>query len=58
MPLLNGIDAAAQIKKDCPAAKLLFVTMHDNPAYLGRAYGGRNRICPEIRRARRSPERN
>jgi DNA-binding NarL/FixJ family response regulator len=34
MPLLNGIDAAIQIKKSLPAAKLLFVTMHDNPAYL------------------------
>ncbi len=34
MPLLNGIDAAVQIKKHLPAAKLLFVTMHDSPAYL------------------------
>jgi DNA-binding NarL/FixJ family response regulator len=34
MPLLNGIDAAVQIKKSLPAAKLLFVTMHANPAYL------------------------
>lgn len=34
MPLLNGIDAAAQIKKHLPTVKLLFVTMHDSPAYL------------------------
>jgi DNA-binding NarL/FixJ family response regulator len=34
MPLLNGIDAAVQIKKSLPAMKLLFVTMHVNPAYL------------------------
>jgi DNA-binding NarL/FixJ family response regulator len=34
MPLLNGVDAAIQIKKSLPAAKLLFVTMHVNPAYL------------------------
>src|SRR5271170_379257 len=34
MPLLNGIDAAIQIKKSLPAVKLLFVTMHVNPAYL------------------------
>jgi DNA-binding NarL/FixJ family response regulator len=34
MPLLNGIDAAVQIKKHLPAVKLLFVTMHDSPAYL------------------------
>ena len=34
MPLLNGIDAAAQIRKSLPEVKLLFVTMHANPAYL------------------------
>ena len=34
MPLLNGIDAAVQIKKHLPGVKLLFVTMHSNPAYL------------------------
>jgi DNA-binding NarL/FixJ family response regulator len=34
MPLLNGIDAASQIKKSLPEVKLLFVTMHVNPAYL------------------------
>jgi DNA-binding NarL/FixJ family response regulator len=34
MPLLNGIDAAIQIKKSLAEIKLLFVTMHVNPAYL------------------------
>jgi DNA-binding NarL/FixJ family response regulator len=34
MPLLNGIDAAVQIKKSLPGVKLLFITMHVNPAYL------------------------
>ncbi len=34
MPLLNGIDAAAQIKKSFPKVKIVFVTMHANPAYL------------------------
>ena len=34
MPLLNGIDAAIQIKKSLPEIKLLFVTMHVSPAYL------------------------
>jgi DNA-binding NarL/FixJ family response regulator len=34
MPLLNGIDAAIQIRKTVPGVKLLFVTMHANPAYL------------------------
>ena len=34
MPLLNGIDAAVHIKKSLPSVKLLFVTMHVNPAYL------------------------
>jgi DNA-binding NarL/FixJ family response regulator len=34
MPLLNGIDAAIQIRKSLPSVKLLFVTMHVSPAYL------------------------
>lgn len=34
MPLLNGIDAAIQIRKSLPAVKMLFVTMHVSPAYL------------------------
>jgi len=34
MPLLNGIDAAVQIRKSLPRVKLLFITMHVNPAYL------------------------
>ena len=34
MPLLNGIDAAAQIRKSLPAVKMLFVTMHANPTYV------------------------
>src|SRR5580704_4222582 len=34
MPVLNGIDAAVQVKNHLPAVKLLFVTMHDSPAYL------------------------
>ena len=34
MPLLNGIDAAIQIRKNLPAVKLLFITMHSDPAYL------------------------
>jgi DNA-binding NarL/FixJ family response regulator len=34
MPLLNGIDAAIQIKKALPSVKLLFITMHSDPAYL------------------------
>jgi DNA-binding NarL/FixJ family response regulator len=37
LPLLNGIDAARQIKKDQPDAKILFLTMHANPAYLKEA---------------------
>jgi len=37
LPLLNGIDAAIQIKKSLPGTKLLFVTMHSSPAYLNAA---------------------
>lgn len=34
MPLLNGIDAAREIRKHLPKVKLLFVTMHASPTYL------------------------
>jgi DNA-binding NarL/FixJ family response regulator len=37
LPLLNGIDAARQIKKELPQAKVLFLTMHANPGYLREA---------------------
>lgn len=37
MPLLTGIDAARQIHKRLPRTKLLFLTVHANPAYLREA---------------------
>ena len=37
MPLLSGIDAARQIRKSLPRLKLLFLTVHTNPAYLREA---------------------
>lgn len=38
MPLLNGIDAAAQLKKICPKAKIIIVTMHANTEYVRSAF--------------------
>lgn len=37
MPVLNGIDAAKQIRKVWPEARFLFLTMHTNPIYLREA---------------------
>ena len=37
MPQLSGLDAAREIRKILPEAKLLFVTMHVNRAYLEEA---------------------
>jgi DNA-binding NarL/FixJ family response regulator len=34
LPLLNGIDAARQIKEEQPETKILFLTMHASLAYL------------------------
>ena len=34
MPLLNGIDAARQIKKSHPQTKLIFLTMHADRDYV------------------------
>ncbi len=38
MPILNGIDAAREIKKALPAAKLVFLSMHANAIYLRKAW--------------------
>lgn len=38
MPLLNGIDAAAQLKKICPNAKIVVVTMHADTDYVRAAF--------------------
>jgi DNA-binding NarL/FixJ family response regulator len=37
MPHLNGIDAMVQLKKDNPDVKVVFLTMHQEPAYARRA---------------------
>ena len=37
IPLLNGIEAARQIRKAWPEARLLFLTMHADPLYLREA---------------------
>lgn len=38
MPLLNGLDAARQLKKTLPETKLLFLTMHGSPRYATEAF--------------------
>jgi len=38
MPLLNGLDAARQVVKSVPDAKLLFLTMHASPTYATEAF--------------------
>jgi DNA-binding NarL/FixJ family response regulator len=37
MPVLNGIDAAGQLRKIVPEAKLIFLTMHEDPTYVASA---------------------
>jgi DNA-binding NarL/FixJ family response regulator len=37
MPHLNGIDALAVLKKDMPDIRVVFLTMHQDPAYARRA---------------------
>jgi len=34
MPLLNGLEATRQIKRDCPQTGVLVLTMHDNEEYI------------------------
>jgi DNA-binding NarL/FixJ family response regulator len=38
MPLLNGLEAARQIKKQLPRTKIIFLTMHDEVAYASDAF--------------------
>jgi DNA-binding NarL/FixJ family response regulator len=38
MPLLNGIDTAAQLKNICPTAKIIIVTMHAGADYVRSAF--------------------
>jgi DNA-binding NarL/FixJ family response regulator len=38
MPVLNGIDAAKQLRKIVPAPKLVFVTMHADADYITEAF--------------------
>jgi RNA polymerase sigma factor (sigma-70 family) len=38
MPLLNGLDAARQIKKSVPDVKLIFLTMHASTTYATEAF--------------------
>ncbi len=37
MPVLNGIDAAREIRKALPKTKLVFISMHSNPIYVRKA---------------------
>lgn len=34
MPLLNGLEATRQIRRDCPQVKVLILTMHENEEYI------------------------
>ena len=38
MPRLNGIEAAKKLAKQLPGVKLIFVTMHADPAYVNEAF--------------------
>jgi two-component system response regulator NreC len=37
MPMLNGLEAARQIKHDCPQVKVLILTMHEHDDYIRQA---------------------
>ncbi|MBI4904580.1 MAG: response regulator transcription factor [Acidobacteria bacterium] len=37
MPMMNGFEAARQVRKDVPKAKLIFVTMHSDREYVEEA---------------------
>ena len=53
MPHLNGIDALAQLKHDNPDVRVVFLTMHKEPAYARRALeaGARGYVLKHSARA-------
>src|SRR5262245_6518438 len=38
MPLLNGLDAVRQIKRELPSIRAIFLSVHANPAYAAEAF--------------------
>ena len=38
MPLLNGLDAGLQVKKECAAVKLIYLTMNPDPTLAAEAF--------------------
>jgi DNA-binding NarL/FixJ family response regulator len=38
MPLLNGLDAVRQLKKEIPGVRAIFLSVHANPAYAAEAF--------------------
>jgi len=38
MPVLNGLDAGQQVKQNCPAVKLVFLTMNPDPEVAAEAF--------------------
>ena len=39
MPLLNGLEATRQIRKDCPDTKVLILSAHSDDAYVDQVTG-------------------
>jgi DNA-binding NarL/FixJ family response regulator len=37
MPIMDGFEAATQLKQRAPNARIIFLTAHDDPAYLKKA---------------------
>lgn len=37
MPFIDGVEATKQIRMDCPRARILTLSLHDNPEYVRRS---------------------
>ena len=38
MPIMNGLEAATQLRKRSPNAKIIFLTVHEDPVFLNAAF--------------------
>jgi DNA-binding NarL/FixJ family response regulator len=55
MPILNGLEAATQLRKRSPNAKIIFLTVHEDPVFLNAAFAAgalgyviKSRLCSDL----------
>jgi two-component system response regulator NreC len=65
MPILNGLNAARELKRSCPKTKVILLTQHDEDQYVSEAieagvmgYVLKNQVASDLLQAMRQVSRN